>query len=499
MADDIEKFLNFVLKESEEIGLHRGHRDISENELSQLLKHVDLLGKTVQLLQEIGAIIVDANDSKKWEELANVYCEIENEFICLYNHETTRTTVTCELPLLIEDTKRPGRPGYYMPKESLVELRGLNFSWRKISRMFGVSRWTIMIRVQEYGLSNLQRFSLISDERIDDITRDYISRHGSTTGEPFMSGYFRSLGLHIQRRRIRSSLNRVDPQHTALRWGALVSRRKYFVPWPNSLWHIDGHHSLIRWKFVIHGCCDGKSRKIMFLRCSTNNLAETVLNLFNSAINDNHGLWPSRIRVDYGVENVLVCDEMVAHQGEGRGSFIAGASTSNQRIERLWRDVFRCVCQFFYYTFYAMEQTVILDVENPIHMFALHLVFNGRINTALDEFVAMFNNHHLSTENGWTPNQIWLNGMLNEDNPLRSNHDLDGSVVDQHYGADPDGPRPLSGAEGVVVEPVQIAQSREISDFVFQQVNVNRQSNQAGVDIYAEVLALVVQKLEEYL
>ena len=88
--------------------------------------------------------------------------------------------------------------------------------------------------------------------------------------------------------------------------------------------------------------------------------------------------------------------------------------------------------------------------------------------------------------------------MVNEDNPLRSNRDLDESVVGQHYGADPDGPHPLSGAEGVVVEPVQIAQSREISDFVFQQVNVNRQSNEAGVDIYAEVLALV-QKLEKYL
>jgi len=29
------------------------------------------------------------------------------------------------------------------------------------------------------------------------------------------------------------------------------------VPWPNSLWHIDGHHSLIRWGFVVHGCVDG--------------------------------------------------------------------------------------------------------------------------------------------------------------------------------------------------------------------------------------------------
>ena len=41
--------------------------------------------------------------------------------------------------------------------------------------------------------------------------------------------------------------------------------------------------------------------KKLFLRCSTNNLAETVLGLFNDAIRDNRGLWPSRIRIDHGV------------------------------------------------------------------------------------------------------------------------------------------------------------------------------------------------------
>ena len=51
----------------------------------------------------------------------------------------------------------------------------------------------------------------------------------------------------------------------------------------------------------------------MFLRCSTNNLADTVLGLFKDAIKDNRGLWPSRIRVDHGVENVLICEEMVTH------------------------------------------------------------------------------------------------------------------------------------------------------------------------------------------
>ena len=73
----------------------------------------------------------------------------------------------------------------------------------------------------------------------------------------------------------------------------------------------------------------------MFLRCNSNNRAETVLNLFLDAINRDGNLWPSRIRVDKGVENVLVCDAMVQARGEGRGSFIAGPSTPNQCIERL--------------------------------------------------------------------------------------------------------------------------------------------------------------------
>ena len=104
-------------------------------------------------------------------------------------------------------------------------------------------------------------------------------------------------------------------------------------------------------------CIDGYSRRIIFLHCGTNNLASTVLSLFESAVEREGGLWPSRIRVDYGVENISVCNAMVAVRGERRGSFIAGSSTRNQRIERLWRDDFRCFFHVFYYTFYAMEQT----------------------------------------------------------------------------------------------------------------------------------------------
>ena len=100
-------------------------------------------------------------------------------------------------------------------------------------------------------------------------------------------------------------------------------------------------------------------------------MALEVLKYFLDGITENGGLWPSRIRFNYGVENVLICHLMVEQRGENQGSFIAGPSTRNERIERLWRDEFRCVCHF-YYQFYAMEQSGILDFENSVHMFVLH-------------------------------------------------------------------------------------------------------------------------------
>ena len=74
-----------------------------------------------------------------------------------------------------------------------------------------------MRRVQEYVLSDLQEFPKISDDGIDNIIKDFISHHGSTTGELFMSGYFQSLVLQVKRNQIRVAINRVDPRNTTLR------------------------------------------------------------------------------------------------------------------------------------------------------------------------------------------------------------------------------------------------------------------------------------------
>lgn len=86
---------------------------------------------------------------------------------------------------------------------------------------------------------------------------------------------------------------------------------------------------LCRWRIVIHGGIDGFSRLVVFLGASTNNRAETVLNLLKHAVR-NYGI-PSRVRSDKGGENRDVATFMVHHRGTNRNSHIAGRSVHNQR------------------------------------------------------------------------------------------------------------------------------------------------------------------------
>ena len=102
----------------------------------------------------------------------------------------------------------------------------------------------------------------------------------------------------------------------------------------------------IRWRFVIHAGIDGYSRMVVFIHCSTNNRAETVFNLFESAVHA-YGL-PSRVRTDKGGENVRIAEFMLSHplRGPGRGSHITRQECPQSKDRAFLARSFHCLYMF---------------------------------------------------------------------------------------------------------------------------------------------------------
>ena len=237
-----------------------------------------------------------------------------------------------------------------------------------------------------------------------DVAINEIKANHPAAGEVMTAGHLKSRGIVVQRARLRASLRRIDEAGIRDRRLHTIRRRRYENPSPNYLWHIDGTHKLIRWKFVVHAAIDGFCRLITYCHCSDNNRANTVYALFREATGK-FGV-PLRVRTDYGVENVRVWEYML-HTTSNTNSVIVGSSVHNQRVERLHRDINTQVVNGFYNEFNELEKEGLLDPENEADLFCLHLVYLPLINKRLNEFVQGSNHHSLSTENNKTPLQLF--------------------------------------------------------------------------------------------
>ena len=161
----------------------------------------------------------------------------------------------------LERTGHRGRPRFSITAEQLQCLKREFINWTDIAHDLGVSRQTIFNCRKELGfLLEFEGFSLISDNDLDRNVSEEIWLF-PRTGE---------------------------------------SNLPYSVPHPIFLWHIDTNMKMIHWRICIHGCTDGFSRCIIYLKANVNNRATTVLESFQKATT----VWghPSRVRADAGGE-----------------------------------------------------------------------------------------------------------------------------------------------------------------------------------------------------
>ncbi len=250
---------------------------------------------------------------------------------------------------------------------------------------------------------------------------------------------------------------------------------------------VDSHHKLIHWRMVTHGAIDGYSRLVLYLKCTSNNRATTVYELFLIAV-QNYDL-PSRVRSDQGLENVLVARHMIERRGIERRSMLTGSSTHNQRIERLWRDMHSSVTLLYYRLFYYLEQLDLLDPLNDLHLWALHFVYLPRINQSLNEFILSWNNYPIRSASHKSPQQLYTAGCL-----LLQNSDTDaldsGEYVDDSYGIDPNF---VSSNSTAAIEVPSNSVKFSESDMRALKLNVNPlgTSDNYGIDLYEHTLQCI--------
>ena len=217
---------------------------------------------------------------------------------------------------------------------------GRNIKISQAARALNVHRHTVKNYLRSYQIHK-RTYSQVSDEELDTLVEEF-KRKRPTTGLGYLRGHLLQRGWRIQRDRLVASVSRVDGIRKVLRKNSAPKQRKYISSRPNAVWHIDGHHKLGPWGFIIHASIDGCDSIVGFasnyifktcpilltrsqvtgMKAAGNNLPETVLQNFIKSTKV--WGWPSRVRGDRGGENVLVATTMILKRGVSRGSFMWG-------------------------------------------------------------------------------------------------------------------------------------------------------------------------------
>eukprot|EP01036_Dinobryon_divergens_P036548 gene36548-47615_t len=302
-----------------------------------------------------------------------------------------------------------GRKRKEISLSAVTDLRRLGLSWNEIGAHpdVNVSRNKLLTWRKDPDVNFIEPNDLIDNEQLDHLVEK------ETVGQPrrgeiSIGAHLFSTGFKVPRQQLRESIHRVDPDGmaiTSLSDGALL---------------------------------------FMALAAFEDGVARYQL--------------PMKVRADYGGENVKIAQYMIEHRGTIE-AFKTGPSTSNTRIERLWRDMRNHTIQAYIDLFYSFENDG-MDLSNLLDIYTLQYLFLPRINEDLQQFMSMWNNHKLSSENSRTPLQLLLHyhanstAALPEQQPGEYDYFGEHGIADEGEHADGGDALPVDEDDGLVLSSV---------------------------------------------
>lgn len=177
---------------------------------------------------------------------------------------TFRETSNVAVPELVKIVRTPGKrgrprkvPNIEIVREAMAPGQLINV--KELASTMKMHRNTLTPYLKNNNID--YKYSTMTDDELDTLVDAYRQEYPAS-GSRYVRGHLRALGHRIQEQRVRDSIKRVDPLGGVLRENKAIKRKKYKVARPDALWHMDGHHKLIRWAIVIHGIVDGYSRMV---------------------------------------------------------------------------------------------------------------------------------------------------------------------------------------------------------------------------------------------
>jgi hypothetical protein len=142
-----EEFFTRVLNRTEAF-VERIVSSGDEEYRSSVLSHVDWLERTAILPVQVSQVVSNEADLQVLEGLRAVFVQLLDSFLRHFGNSSSRIARISFIPHQLRPSEGAGRPSVNIPFELLDDLRDVGLTWEQISKIFRVSRWTVMRRVQ---------------------------------------------------------------------------------------------------------------------------------------------------------------------------------------------------------------------------------------------------------------------------------------------------------------------------------------------------------------